>query len=375
MCDGLLTLESLGKTTVARIYAQFLSSVGVLPGSEFVETTGSRVANDGVPGIKAHIEAVLNAGGGAIFIDEAYQLVSEHSVQGSQVLDFVLAEMENNVGKLVFILAGYNKQMEKFFEHNPGLSSRVPYNLNFKDYTDEQLLKMLKKLVEKKYHGKMNVEGGIEGLYARIIVRRLGRGRDRAGFGNARALQNVFTKITERQAKRISQQRKDGKRPDDFLLYKEDLIGPEPSGTLDQSVSWDKLQKLIGLSLVKETIRSLFDTLSLNYLRELQESKPIEVSLNRVFTGSPGTGKTTVAKLYGQVLADLGLLSNGEGMIVSSLGRASLNSTTVVVKNPADFVGAHLGQSEEKTKAILASTIGKVLVIDEVCISMYVSFL
>ncbi|KAJ3930107.1 MAG: P-loop containing nucleoside triphosphate hydrolase protein [Lentinula lateritia] len=338
-----------GKTTVARIYAQFLSSVGILPGNEFIETTGSRIANDGVPGIKAHIEAILNAGGGAIFIDEAYQLVSESSIQGSQVLDFILAEMENNIGKLVFILAGYNKQMEKFFEHNPGLSSRVPYNLNFKDYTDGELLKMLRRLIEKKYQGKMEVEGGLEGLYARIVAQRLGRGRNRAGFGNARALENVFNKVLERQARRINEQRKNGARPNDFLLVREDLIGPEPSGALERSTAWTKLQKLIGLSSVKETAHNLIDMLRTNYLRELKESKPIEVSLNRVFTGSPGTGKTTVAKLYGQVLADLGLLSNGE----------------VVIKNPADFLGAHLGQSEANTKAILVSTVGKVLVIDE----------
>ncbi|KAJ3782150.1 P-loop containing nucleoside triphosphate hydrolase protein [Lentinula aff. detonsa] len=338
-----------GKTTVARIYAQFLSSVGILPGSEFIESTGSRLANDGISGIKAHIEGVLNAGGGTIFIDEAYQLVSEHNISGSQVLDFILAEMENNIGKLVFILAGYNKQMEKFFEHNPGLLSRVPYTLNFKDYTDEQLVKMLKRLIEKKYQGKMDVEGGLEGLYARIAARRLGRGRNRAGFGNARALENVFNKILERQAKRIQEERKNGIRPNDFLLVKEDLIGPEPSGALERSPSWIKLQKLIGLSAVKETVHNLIDSLRTNYLCELKENKPLEVSLNRVFTGSPGTGKTTVAKLYGQILTDLGLLSNGE----------------VVVKNPADFVGSHLGQSEANTKAILASSVGKVLVIDE----------
>lgn len=94
-----------------------------------METTGSRLANDGVAGTKKLIEGIHNAGGGAVFLDEAYQLSESHNYGGKQVLDFLLAEMENNVGRIVFILAGYNKQMEKFFEHNPGLKSRVPYTL------------------------------------------------------------------------------------------------------------------------------------------------------------------------------------------------------------------------------------------------------
>jgi SpoVK/Ycf46/Vps4 family AAA+-type ATPase len=65
--------------------------------------------------------------------------------------------------------------------------------------------------------------------------------------------------------------------------------------------------------------------------------------------GNPGTGKTTVARLYGQILKDIGLLSNGE----------------VVERKPSDFVGSVLGQSEEQTRGILQATIGKALVIDE----------
>ena len=287
--------------------------MGVLSGNEFVETSGSRLANDGVAGAKKHIETIVNAGGGAFFLDEAYQLASGHNYGGASVLDFLLAEIENQVGKIVFIFAGYNKQMEKFFEHNQGFNSRMPYHLQFADYKDTELLQMLGQRIQKKYDGKMKVEGGVGGLYTRIAVRRLGRGRGREGFGNARSLENILARISERQADRIHRERVAGVRPDDFLLKKEDLIGPEPSRAIVQSHAWKELQGLTGLKAVKESMQGLLDLIHTNYQRELEEKEVIDVSLNRVFLGSPGTGKTSVGKLYGQVLADMGLLSNGEG--------------------------------------------------------------
>jgi len=323
--------------------------MGVLDGSEFIETSGSRLANDGVAGVKKHIETLINAGGGCLFVDESYQLSSGNSYGGASVLDFLLAEIENQVGKIVFIFAGYNKQMEKFFEHNPGLTSRMPYRLQFADYKDNELLRMLARRIRKRYGGKMRVEGGLEGLYARIAVQRLGRGRAREGFGNARALENVLARISERQADRLQRERAAGTTPDDFLFEKEDLIGPEPSKAVVESAAWKELQGLIGLKAVKESMQGLLDRIYTNYQRELEEKEIIEVSLNRVFLGSPGTGKTSVGKLYGQVLADMGLLSNGE----------------VVIKNPADFVGSALGESEKNTKAILKAAEGKTLIIDE----------
>ncbi|KAH6625605.1 P-loop containing nucleoside triphosphate hydrolase protein [Boeremia exigua] len=346
---ALLGNPGTGKTTVARLYADFLGQVGALPGSHFIETSGSALANDGVSKCRDQINSILQAGGGVFFIDEAYQLVSGNSPGGKAVLDYLLAEIENLTGKVVFVLAGYHKQMEAFFAHNPGIPSRIPIQMEFHDYTDPELQAIFCHYVSKKYHGRMKVEDDFSGLYVRIVARRIGRGRGREGFGNAREVQNKIAQIAERQAKRLRKQRRARIPTDDHYLTKEDLIGPEPAVALQNNVAWSKLHKLIGLQSVKETVQSLLDGIQTNYLRELDEKPLVEYSLNKCFIGSPGTGKTSVAKLYGKVLADLSLLSNGE----------------VVVKNPADFIGNVIGGSEANTKAILASTVGKVLIIDE----------
>ncbi|KAH7096945.1 P-loop containing nucleoside triphosphate hydrolase protein [Auriculariales sp. MPI-PUGE-AT-0066] len=346
---SLLGNPGTGKTTVARLYAKFLASIDLLPGDAFVETTGSLLSSDGIPGTKKHIDHILAQGGGAMFIDECYQLVSPKYSGGRQVLDFLLAEMENNVGKMIFIVAGYTKEMEDFFEHNPGIPSRVPHTLRFEDYTDQELLHMFQTYVNTKYSQQMKFEDGFGGLYARITIRRLGRGRGRHGFGNARAMQNLFQRIADRQSVRIQRSRTAGMSVDDMLFTKEDLIGPDPSTAVTTSEAWSKLKKMIGLNSVKQSVEDLIDLISTNYKRELQEKEPLQVTLNRVFYGNPGTGKTTVAKIYGQILADIGMLSKGE----------------VVMKNPSDFKGQYIGASEAQTKDILKSTVGKVLVIDE----------
>ncbi|KAK3493497.1 P-loop containing nucleoside triphosphate hydrolase protein [Neurospora crassa] len=339
-----------GKTTVARLYAEFLSDVGVIPGHCFKETTGAGLANLRVDGCKKLIDEILNEGGGVLFIDEAYQLTSGNNPGGGSVLDYLLAEIENLRGKVVFVLAGYNKQMESFYAHNPGLPSRFPVEMKFADYTDDELLRIFELKVNHKYSGAMDCEDGLQGLYCRIISRRIGYGRGKEGFGNARTVENTLDIISTRQANRIRRERK-AKKPDidDLFFTKEDLIGSEPAEALQKCHAWKKLQNLIGLASVKEAVKALVDSIQQNYKRELAEQPPIQYSLNKVFLGNPGTGKTTVAKLYGEILVTLGLLSKGE----------------VVVKNPSDFVGGALGQSEQQTKGILAATLGKVLVIDE----------
>jgi hypothetical protein len=181
-----------GKTTVARLYGKFLNSVGVIPGSRFEESTGSKLANMGVSGCKQLLDDIQNDGGGVLFIDEAYQLSSSSTPGGGAVLDFLLAEVENLTGKVVFVLAGYTKQMEAFFAHNPGLPSRFPREMKFADYTDDELLRILMLKIDAKYGGSMKCEDGLDGLYTYIVARRIGYGRGSDGFGNARTVENTL---------------------------------------------------------------------------------------------------------------------------------------------------------------------------------------
>lgn len=298
-----------------------MTSAGVLSGTTIKETTAARLAAGGVNEFQSLINGVLNSGGGAIFIDEAYQLASSSTPGGGPILDFLLPEVENLTGKVVFILAGYRKQMEAFFAHNPGLPSRFPRQFQFEDYQDDELLRILGYQINKHYQGRMQVEDGIDGLYCRIVARRVGYGRGHEGFGNARALENAFSKIRDRQALRLKQERRNiaenrdenNAQPDDMMLTKVDIIGPEPTKALTDNAAWKKLRNMQGLDSVKKSVKALLETIQYNYQRELKEKPLLQFNLNRVFLGAPGTGKTTVAKLYGQILVDLSLLSNGEG--------------------------------------------------------------
>ncbi|KAL7924178.1 P-loop containing nucleoside triphosphate hydrolase protein [Trichoderma austrokoningii] len=341
------------KTIVARLYAKFLHEVGILKSSHIEETSGVQVAFKGAKGMHLTIQNMKHAeDGGVIFVDEAYQLTAACMDRDSrQALDILLAALENNIGTLSAVFVGYKDEMAPFFEHNPGLESRIPYTISFTDFNDAELWHILTNNIQKQYGGLMRVEGDLDGLYVRIAIRRLCQARGSRGFGNARAVENLLSRIRRRQAQRLIHEKKERRHqsPDPFFFTKEDLIGPDPSVMARNCPAWIQLQGLIGLEQVKQSTERLIGMIELNYQRELREEPPLKFSLNQVFVGAPGTGKTTVAKLYGQILTDLGFLSRGD----------------VVLKTPADFMGGYVGMSEAKIKGILDSAVGKVLIIDE----------
>ncbi|KAJ1435044.1 hypothetical protein B484DRAFT_325843 [Ochromonadaceae sp. CCMP2298] len=96
-------------------------------------------------------------------------------------------------------------------------------------------------------------------------------------------------------------------------------------------------------------VSGLARTAAINYDREVSGEEPVALKLNRVFLGNPGTGKTTVGRLYGRVLKALGLLSKGAWEL----------------KLPGDLVGTHVGESEKMTASLVSRSMGKVLFLDE----------
>jgi len=128
----------------------------------------------------------------------------------------------------------------------------------------------------------------------RIAMRRLERQSNRPGFGNARTVRTLFDTVRERQARRITAESKRGKQVDDklFLFTKEDLLGPSlDESQLRASDAYLELQQMEGLLPVKEQIENLITLVSSNKLREEAEKPVLEIMLNRVFLGNPGTGK------------------------------------------------------------------------------------
>lgn len=83
------------------------------------------------------------ARGKVLFIDEAYSLVDDRAgLFGDEAINTLIQEMENNRDKTIVIFAGYPDEMESFLSRNPGLSSRVPFIINFSDYSVEEMVKI-----------------------------------------------------------------------------------------------------------------------------------------------------------------------------------------------------------------------------------------
>ena len=133
-----------GKTTIARLLARYMKAIGALSQGQLVEVTRADLVAQYVGQTAPLTMSVIKSAlGGVLFIDEAYSLYrGSNDSFGLEAIDTIVKAMEDYRGDLIMILAGYKREMKEFLDANSGLKSRFPNQIDFPDYTGEELLQI-----------------------------------------------------------------------------------------------------------------------------------------------------------------------------------------------------------------------------------------
>ncbi|HVY14394.1 MAG TPA: AAA family ATPase [Rhodopila sp.] len=191
----------VGKTVVARYYGAILRDLGVLEKGHLIETdrAGLVAGYVGQTALKTK-SIVAQALDGVLFIDEAYALTKAGSDGrdsfGTEAIDALLKEMEDQRDRLVVIVAGYPREMEHFLTANPGLPSRFTKTIHFESYGSADLVRIAKVTAER---DGFRIDAEADGLMQAYFERARGK-RD---FANARSARTLVERVREAQAMRI----------------------------------------------------------------------------------------------------------------------------------------------------------------------------
>lgn len=343
-----------GKTTVARIMGGMLCELGLLNKGHVHEVSAHQLIGQHVGDAEKNLdEALRQAQDGVLFIDEAHQLVSTSHSQGQSAIRALVKEMEDRRQQLCVILAGYPKQLEALLAMDPGLRSRCQ-EIVFADYKPPELHEIAVRMLAGR--AMQLSAAGSEQLLRLLAFLYAKRSDD---FGNARDVRNLIDReILPAQARRLQADRSIPRGdPRLSTIEPEDIPGPpdfDPAkwddavtgqGIIDINRVLAELDGLVGLTPVKTVIRALTDTLALEQRRGRGRIAPGHY----VFSGNPGTGKTTVARIMGDVFRALGLLARGH---VEEVKRE-------------DLVGRFQGEAENNMKERIAAALDGVLFVDE----------
>lgn len=193
-----------GKTTIARIIAAIYRDLGILKKGHLVETDRSGLVAGYLGQTAVKTNAIIDeALDGVLFIDEAYSLSEDNDSYGREAISTLLKRMEDDRDRLVVVLAGYTDEMKQFIESNPGLESRFNRYIDFPDYSEEELMQIFMKQVEKfEYEVDDDAMDAVKEAIHNNFVN-----KDEQ-FGNARFIRNMFEKILANQANRLAKDQK-----------------------------------------------------------------------------------------------------------------------------------------------------------------------
>ena len=336
-----------GKTTIARKLGEILESIGYLDSGHVVEVDRSKMVSPYQGETPKVVDRLCDkAMGGILFVDEAYTLAplssgGEKDQQGTQALEQLMKRMEDDRGKFVVIAAGYRQEMENLFRINPGVRSRFSYFLNIDDYNPDQLFQIMMVFAkEKKYQFTQEAQE-----LTQKMITELYNSRDK-DFANGRTMRQLFDKICAKQAERLQNVDITTLSNEQLMMIDVKDIPYNAPQAVDYTQCLSKLNGMVGLAGVKKEISNLAAFLNLQIRRG--ETNTFQ-GKHYVFTGNPGTGKTTVARIMADVFRTLGILSRGQ----------------LIEADRSKLVAGFAGQTAIKTNQLIDSAMGGVLFIDE----------
>lgn len=214
-----------GKTTVGLKMADILYQLGYIKKGHLLTVTRDDLVGQYIGHTAPKTKEVLKkAMGGVLFIDEAYYLYKPDNERdyGQEAIEILLQVMENQRDELVVVLAGYKEPMDKFFESNPGLSSRIANHIDFPDYSVDELLKISKIILDEQQYQLTSEAEVALGQYIEIR-------KQKPLFANARSIKNALDRARMRQANRIFDSRGQ-------ILTKKELVNIEAEDILQSTV-------------------------------------------------------------------------------------------------------------------------------------------
>jgi len=298
-----------GKTTVARLLGEIYASLGILKTGKVIVADRKKLVGRFIGDTEDNTKQVLQqAHGNILFIDEAYTLVGDPDDKkdfGPKVLDCLLEELGKEKTDMIIILAGYPDEMEKLLKANKGLQSRFPYTFHFEDYSEAELFEIaVRTAADKGYSFSEEAIERLKSLIRREMKRSTSGAQDR--FGNARFITRLIsTQILPNMSRRVlSMPAADTSRQMLSSINATDIpANLHTDYTPDEALisrTLTQLDEMVGLEEVK---RSLRDIVTIARSKQQNGEDITEtIPLQWTFTGSTGTGKSSVARLLAQLL-------------------------------------------------------------------------
>ncbi|MEG2555881.1 MAG: AAA family ATPase [Odoribacter sp.] len=321
-----------GKSTVAEMLGELYQQMGVLENGKVNHYGRQELVRDGVAAEEKLVrQALKNSAGGILFVDQVGDLFhpEDPNDRGVVALSILFSVLTRETPEVLVILADEVQEMNMLIDALPDLKKIFSRHLYFEDYSPEELMEITRCKLEKlQFRFTPSAE---EKFYKQLTV--VSREKD-AHFMNGHYIDEQLESVAMRMSGRLMANRNGKyKKEDLMLMVDEDIVALQES---NPEKSLEKLKAMVGLGQLKQSILQ-----HLNYVYFIKERQKLGFTdvmppLNMIFSGNPGTGKMSVAKMMGEIYHSVGVLArpniviqdarilNGEGGLTPQQGVAAL---------------------------------------------------